>query len=85
MTNFNFLRSAGAGRTGTFIGLDICSQQLQQQSKVNYAECIYTMRKQRVQMIQNWVRTFTGVPVIFITIAIAFIIEPISLPPKVDS
>ncbi|XP_067932758.1 receptor-type tyrosine-protein phosphatase epsilon-like [Watersipora subatra] len=49
--------SAGVGRTGTFIGLDILIDEAHDKSKrvpaVNLMKCVYNMRKQRTKMIQT--------------------------------
>ncbi|XP_062613544.1 receptor-type tyrosine-protein phosphatase kappa-like [Saccostrea cucullata] len=45
--------SAGVGRTGTFIGLDVLSRYGKDNGKVNVIEYVKTMRKDRMTMIQN--------------------------------
>ncbi|KAK7101801.1 hypothetical protein V1264_020126 [Littorina saxatilis] len=44
--------SAGVGRTGTFIGLDILMDQLQQQQHVDICKVVNDMRNDRCNMIQ---------------------------------
>ncbi|XP_070192179.1 receptor-type tyrosine-protein phosphatase epsilon-like [Littorina saxatilis] len=44
--------SAGVGRTGTFIGLDILMDQLQQQQHINICKVVNDMRNDRCNMIQ---------------------------------
>ncbi|XP_062607857.1 receptor-type tyrosine-protein phosphatase mu-like [Saccostrea cucullata] len=45
--------SAGVGRTGTFIGLDVLSRYGKDNGKVNVIEYVKTMRRDRMTMIQN--------------------------------
>ena len=50
--------SAGVGRTGTFIGLDILIDEAHTHTKgsqptVNIMSCVYAMRRQRRRMIQT--------------------------------
>ncbi|XP_073844444.1 protein tyrosine phosphatase 52F isoform X2 [Musca autumnalis] len=45
--------SAGVGRTGTFIGLDIIMQRLKNESKVNIYETVKKLRFQRMKMVQS--------------------------------
>ncbi|XP_064624769.1 receptor-type tyrosine-protein phosphatase T-like [Lineus longissimus] len=45
--------SAGAGRTGTFIGIDYLIRQGKAEKKVNFYECVLKMREQRPNMVQN--------------------------------
>ena len=47
--------SAGIGRTGTYIALDILIEQGKQLGYVDVAACVATLRRQRVNMIQNLV------------------------------
>ena len=48
--------SAGVGRTGTFIALDILSDQLAQENQINVFEAVYNMRLRRTDMVQSLVR-----------------------------
>jgi len=47
------LCSAGVGRTGTFIALDVLSQQLQREDVVDIFAVVYQMRMCRVLMVQT--------------------------------
>ncbi|XP_062567904.1 receptor-type tyrosine-protein phosphatase kappa-like [Saccostrea cucullata] len=45
--------SAGIGRTGTFIALDVLSRYGEQKGKINVIEFVKSMRKDRMTMVQN--------------------------------
>ena len=45
--------SAGVGRTGTFIALDILTQRMQNEKKINIYDTVKSLRKQRVKMVQT--------------------------------
>lgn len=45
--------SAGVGRTGTYIALDILIEQAQKVGMLDIDNCILKMRKQRMHMVQN--------------------------------
>ncbi|XP_062613541.1 receptor-type tyrosine-protein phosphatase mu-like [Saccostrea cucullata] len=45
--------SAGIGRTGTFIALDVLSRYGEKKGKINVVEFVKAMRKDRMTMIQN--------------------------------
>ncbi|XP_037949787.1 phosphatidylinositol phosphatase PTPRQ [Teleopsis dalmanni] len=45
--------SAGVGRTGTFIGLDIIMQRIKSESKINVYETVKKLRFQRMKMVQT--------------------------------
>ena len=47
------LYSAGVGRTGTFIALDIGLQQANKERQVDFVSIINKMREQRMKMIQT--------------------------------
>jgi len=47
------MSSAGVGRTGTFIALDVLTQQLQQEDVVDIFAVVYQMRMSRVLMVQT--------------------------------
>ena len=48
-----FIFSAGVGRTGTFIALDILTEQGQTLDYVDPFGCVTTLRNQRVSMVQT--------------------------------
>ncbi|XP_049539452.1 phosphatidylinositol phosphatase PTPRQ [Anopheles darlingi] len=45
--------SAGVGRTGTFIALDIILQRMQNEKKINVYDTVKQLRRQRVKMVQT--------------------------------
>ncbi|XP_052873215.1 tyrosine-protein phosphatase 10D [Anopheles cruzii] len=45
--------SAGVGRTGTFIALDILLQRMLQEKKINVYDTVKQLRRQRVKMVQT--------------------------------
>ena len=47
--------SAGIGRTGTFIALDVVVYQAQNQDYVDVFGCVEALRNQRVNMVQTQV------------------------------
>jgi len=47
------LYSAGVGRTGTFIALDVLQQQLEREDVVDVFAVVYQMRMSRVLMVQT--------------------------------
>ena len=53
--------SAGVGRTGTYIALDIMLQQMPFTDSVNVYECVRDMRAKRLYMVQTLVQTFDNV------------------------
>ncbi|XP_055632060.1 phosphatidylinositol phosphatase PTPRQ [Toxorhynchites rutilus septentrionalis] len=46
--------SAGVGRTGTFIALDVILQRIQQEKKINIYDIVKQLRRQRVKMVQTF-------------------------------
>lgn len=48
-----FFGSAGVGRTGTLIALDIILQRIQQEKKINIYDTVKQLRRQRVKMVQT--------------------------------
>ena len=48
--------SAGVGRTGTFICIDIVLEQVKKENKVDIAGTINKLRHQRMKMVQTPVR-----------------------------
>ena len=67
LSYLSFSLSAGLGRTGTFIGLDILVDDVleltQQEPRVNVKRCVENMRDQRIKMVQSSVSikiTFFG-------------------------
>ena len=47
--------SAGVGRTGTFITVDIALEQAEKERKVDIAGIVTRLRQQRMKMVQNQV------------------------------
>lgn len=47
--------SAGIGRTGTFIALDYLIQQAKETNCIDVVECVETLRRQRINMVQTMV------------------------------
>ena len=54
------LCSAGVGRTGTFIAIDILMQRMAEHHNINVQELILQMRAQRVSMVQTVVCEYTS-------------------------
>ena len=48
--------SAGVGRTGTFIALDIAMEQAKREGVVDIAGIVNRLRQQRMKMVQTLVR-----------------------------
>ena len=53
--------SAGVGRTGTFITLDITLEQVNNEGKVDIGGIVTRLRQQRTQMVQTEVRLVISV------------------------
>jgi protein tyrosine phosphatase len=45
--------SAGVGRTGTFIAIDIMLQRMRQEGKINIFDLVKQLRLQRMKMVQT--------------------------------
>jgi protein tyrosine phosphatase len=54
------LFSAGVGRTGTLIAVDILLQQVGENKKVDIFGTVYKLRKHRVNMVQTEVSVLYG-------------------------
>ena len=54
--DFTPLFSAGVGRTGTLIAIDIALAQASKERQVDIPKIIVDMRKQRMKMVQTLVR-----------------------------
>ena len=52
-TTFCFFYSAGVGRTGTLIAIDIALSQASKEKQVDIPKIIVDMRKQRMKMVQT--------------------------------
>lgn len=52
-SNLTNVCSAGVGRTGTFIALDIMKQRMKQEKKINIFELVKQLRSQRMKMVQT--------------------------------
>lgn len=50
---FNEYFSAGVGRTGTFLALDIMMQRIKQERRINVFELVRQLRSQRMRMVQT--------------------------------
>ena len=48
--------SAGLGRTGTFITLDMMMQQMRAEDTLSVCQCVRNLRTQRMEMVQSQVR-----------------------------
>ena len=48
-----FLRSAGVGRTGTYIAMDVLWEQLNAESKIDVKRFVEEMRRRRKDMVQT--------------------------------
>ena len=53
---FTILRSAGVGRTGTYIAIDNLTEEIRNSGKVDVVNAVMKMRQNRKDMIQNTVR-----------------------------
>ena len=53
MVNVIFLCSAGVGRTGTLIAIDIALSQASKEKQVDIPKIIVNMRRQRMKMVQT--------------------------------
>lgn len=51
--------SAGIGRTGTYIAIDVLSEAGKTQNKINIAEYVKKMRRNRMNMVQTYVNKKT--------------------------
>ena len=54
-TLYNFIPSAGIGRTGTLIALDILLDQAAKEEAIDVYKCVTKLREQRTLMVQTLV------------------------------
>ena len=45
--------SAGVGRTGTFIAVDLALEQAEKEKKIDFAGIVIRLREQRMKMVQT--------------------------------
>lgn len=50
-----YILSAGIGRTGTYIAIDVLSEAGKKHNKINIAEYVRKMRRNRMNMVQTYV------------------------------
>ena len=50
--------SAGVGRTGTFITLDMMMQQMRAEDTLSVCQCVRNLRTQRMKMVQSQVQFY---------------------------
>ena len=50
--------SAGVGRTGTFITLDMMMQQMRAEDTLSVCQCVRNLRTQRMKMVQSQVQLY---------------------------
>ena len=50
---YGVVRSAGVGRTGTFIALDILLNTARHQQQIEIVQCVEKLRNQRLLMVQT--------------------------------
>ena len=71
-----FLDSAGVGRTGTYIAIDMALEKIENERVVDISNIIIQMRQQRMKMVQTVVSmgSYTGTcTLVFSLLAIALI------------
>ena len=56
-----FLRSAGVGRTGTFIAVDAMMQRLKERDDLDICTFVTQMRTKRTYMVQNLVSIYVAI------------------------
>lgn len=61
ITKIFFYQSTGTGRTGSFIALDYLHKTGKKSGRVNVAEYVKTMRRNRMNMIENCVSNVTTI------------------------
>ena len=55
---FNFLHSAGVGRTGTYIAIDSLMEQAKHEPEIDVFQFVIDMRQKRMKMIQTAVSVY---------------------------
>ena len=58
MGYFTYIKSAGAGSTGTLIALDILLDEMDAEGSVDIKQCVTKLRQQRTRMVENLVCFF---------------------------
>ena len=53
--------SAGVGRTGTFIAIDLVAEQVDKEKKIDIAGIVTRLREQRMKMVQTDVCTMNSI------------------------
>ena len=60
--NNTSLASAGVGRTGTFIAIDIVLEQAEKEKLVDISGAVTSMRQKRMKMVQTTVSVTNNIP-----------------------
>lgn len=71
IVSYNIYSSAGVGRTGTYIALDILTEQGKALGYVDVCGCVAALRRQRVNMVQTLV-FLLGIIILHDTVYVLF-------------